>query len=507
MHTCLRNATLGAAWAVCALGAPATPPLLARIEGTPPARFTNAVHACLHDGAGQPYVLVVASAEAMADVPHRVLDAHAETPDAFVIARSRKAAELPHGIAVLHNDGLHVIVRADAVQAEALAEAGWSLVRLGPQPMVMPTPAAARNAAHLLAGVGTGYDPLVAALIAQVQQDSLCTGMAALSGVDAALIGGSPVVITSRHTSSGAPYRADTQFAFEQLAALGLHTEYRTWKWGSTSNRNVLAVLPGGIASDEVVLVTAHIDDMPTGPRAPGADDNASGTAALLAMARILCTQQFERSVWFALFTGEEQGMLGSDAFAYTASTQHVNFVAVFNMDMLAWDSNADGVARIHTRRVSSHGFAGDGIIAAFFTNVVALYGLTNALAPVITTDGEAASDHGSFWHYGYSAVLAIEDDIDDFNPYYHTTNDTLARADMPYCTAFARASLATVAHLALQAPEPAGACLAIGCWFFLARRKGEKMNGAAQFPHLRRDAQWSAGTPSSSARHAHHHT
>jgi hypothetical protein len=86
------------------------------------------------------------------------------------------------------------------------------------------------------------------------------------------------------------------------------------------------------------------------------------------------------------------------------------------------------------------------------FTNVAAAYGLTNSLLPVIVSDGEM-SDQASFWQYGYAGILAIEDTPDDFNPYYHTSNDTLSQFDLGYFAAFAQAAIGTVAQLA----QPAG--------------------------------------------------
>jgi len=85
-------------------------------------------------------------------------------------------------------------------------------------------------------------------------------------------------------------------------------------------------------------------------------------------------------------------------------------------------------------------------VLAQLFADVVDAYNLN--LIPSINPNGTGASDHASFWQYGYTAILGIEDG-GDFNPYYHTTNDNLDNLqDLPYYTDFVKASVATFAHM-----------------------------------------------------------
>ena len=70
---------------------------------------------------------------------------------------------------------------------------------------------------------------------------------------------------------------------------------------------------------------------------------------------------------------------------------------------------------RLHTRTTSNPGYPGDRAIADVFVDVVSNYGLSGSLTPIIDPDGITASDHSPFWNKGYSAILAIEDDEDDF--------------------------------------------------------------------------------------------
>jgi hypothetical protein len=208
-----------------------------------------------------------------------------------------------------------------------------------------------------------------------------------------------------------------------------------------------VGVLTGTVTPNEIVLITAHLDNMPSSGRAPGADDNASGSVGVMLAAEIMKNQRFERTVRFVYFTGEEQGLCGSEMYADTVYASGDNIVAVYNMDMIAYDAIGGPTLRLHTRTTGNPGYAGDVAIAGVFTNVVASYGLN--LTPIIDADGENRSDHSSFWSKGYPAILAIEDDDSDFNAYYHTINDTLANINLTYFTNYVKASVGTAAHLA----------------------------------------------------------
>jgi Zn-dependent M28 family amino/carboxypeptidase len=295
------------------------------------------------------------------------------------------------------------------------------------------------------------YSPVVANLIAQVQSAEVYSYTARLSGAAPIVVGGQTITLTTRHTKSGLPIQQATQYAYEQLQASGLSVSYHTWTDCSTSGRNVIGVITGTVTPDEIVLMTAHLDDMPSSGRAPGADDNASGSVGVLLAAQMMhgVTAGFDRTLRFVLFTGEEQGLCGSEAYAAAVSAAGDNIVAVYNLDMIAWDGMGGPTLRLHTRTTGQAGYAADLAIAGVFTNVVSAYGLGGSLTPIISADGEDASDHASFWDKNYPAILAIEDDVDDFNDYYHTSNDNLTHINWTYFTNYVKASVGTVAHLA----------------------------------------------------------
>jgi Zn-dependent M28 family amino/carboxypeptidase len=293
-------------------------------------------------------------------------------------------------------------------------------------------------------------DPRVAAMLAQVTSAQVYTYTAQLSGETPVIVGGTLYTFTTRNTSSGVPIQKATQFVYEHLQQQGLAASYHNWTNCSRSNRNVVGVLTGTVTPNEIVLITAHLDNMPSSGRAPGADDNASGSVGVMLAAEIMKNYRFERTVRFVYFTGEEQGLCGSEMYANLVYANGENIVAVYNMDMIAYDALNGPTLRLHTRTTGNPGYAGDVAIAGVFTNVVASYGLN--LTPIIDADSENRSDHSSFWDVGYAAILAIEDDASsggDFNPYYHTINDSLANINLTYFTNYVKASVGTAAHLA----------------------------------------------------------
>ncbi len=273
-----------------------------------------------------------------------------------------------------------------------------------------------------------------------------------LSGERPVLILGNPYTITTRYTYSGEPISKTTRFVGEHLAGLGLDVEYHHWSpiAGDTAP-NVIGEITGSINPDEIVLISAHLDSTSNDQlnNAPGADDNASGSTAVLVAADILSQYQWGCTLRFALWTGEEQGLLGSHAYALRASNNSENIKGVLNLDMVAWNTPAS------SPDIDLHSNSNSLDLAYLFAKVVDVYGLN--LIPEIIPQGTNRSDHASFWFFGYPAILGIED-FGDFNPYYHSTQDLSKNLDIGYFTEFVKASVGTLAHLSgCLLPESAG--------------------------------------------------
>jgi len=405
------------------------------------------VYAHLVDAEDHPYVLTIDTPTHLVALkrPYRVIDVDA-SGQRYFLARDRS-----HGIIsrqalatlpVLHDDGRRLILRHEPGLDTRLSSLGFDLKLVGQAPMVvraLPRERVLESVTPL---------PAVRDMIGKVTAGRLRSYMTRLSGVTPATVGGLPYRILTRNTASGLPIQKASQYVQEQLKTFGLNVSYQNWSRYGYSGRNVIGEIRGSRTPNQIVLVTAHLDDMPAKGNAPGADDNASGCAAALVAAEIMKRFQFDRTVRFVFFTGEEQGLFGSEAYAARIANQDI--IGVFNMDMIAFNTAASRpVLRLHLRPSGNPGHGDDAVLANRFADVVKTYGLSSSIVPVITADGENASDHASFWDQGFAALLAIEDDYNDFNPHYHTLQDTQSQLDMPYFTAFAKASLGTAAHLA----------------------------------------------------------
>ncbi|MDP3025110.1 MAG: M20/M25/M40 family metallo-hydrolase [candidate division Zixibacteria bacterium] len=212
---------------------------------------------------------------------------------------------------------------------------------------------------------------------------------------------------------------------------------------------NVVAIKPGQTQPGKECLITAHYDDYSENPTnyAPGADDNGSGTAAVLTAAHILKDYVFDYTLKFVGFAGEEQGLLGSQAYAQKAQQRGDTIIGVYNFDMIAWEGNGVNIIELHAGTGASSQALADITIGVINDYTLPL------IPQKITSGATDRSDHASFWAYGFPAILGIED-FEEFNPYYHTTNDRISAFDMPYFTDFSKAGIASLAILAQPIPQ-----------------------------------------------------
>ena len=284
-------------------------------------------------------------------------------------------------------------------------------------------------------------DILVQALANQTNLDTLVYYVNVLSGEDSVIINGSRYLITSRNAfQPGNDLAAD--FIYQTLEKTGLPTYDQNY---SASGRNVFAIQTGTDYSDQQFIICAHYDDMPTSAIAPGADDNASGTAAVLEAARILSRVQTPYTVIYALWDEEEIGLVGSSNYAQQDYLTGDNILGVVNLEMFGWDGNDDGKFEIHTRPV-----ANSLNLANLIVELDNSYQIS--LTPLVRNPGTNASDHSSFWSQGYTAIVCSQAFFSgDTNPYYHTSNDRITHFNLGYFYSMSRLAVTTISHLALN--------------------------------------------------------
>ncbi|MFH1194117.1 MAG: M28 family peptidase [bacterium] len=284
-------------------------------------------------------------------------------------------------------------------------------------------------------------DPDIQEIINEVSLTSLTAFVNELSGEVPTFIGGSQIRITSRNAFN-VDNDSAASYIKEKLASFGLDVFDHIY---DSNGRNVYAIQTGTLYPDQQFIICAHYDDMPSGSTAPGADDNASGTAAVLEAARILSSRENEYTIIYALWDEEEYGLIGSDYYADRANGNNDQILGVINLDMIAWDENNDMVCELHTKNVAASIAFANGI-----KDINTTYNI--GLNINIKNPGSTASDHASFWSNGFSAILLIEDYYGgDFNNYYHTTNDLIDYFNNDYFVKMTRlgiASLASSAHV-----------------------------------------------------------
>ena len=338
------------------------------------------------------------------------------------------------------------VARVDPDSLDALAGIGLRLLPLVPRPLVVPGPSLS---APELPGALTP-NPLVQEMVSKVSTEVLSNYVGSLSGEWGVTIGGLPYEIDTRYTYADQPMTKVTHFAHQFFESLGLPTGYHDYSFAGEVRRNVIAEQTGLTQPNKIYLLIAHLDDtsyVNGSPMtlAPGADDNASGSAALMHIASILRQYEFGCTLRYALVTGEEQGLYGSHAYATAVHASGDNLKGVLNLDMLGYNSaGTSPTLHLVTRQYSSNN-QGDLLIANLFYDTVSAYSIQ--LDPIIYKSGETGSDHASFWTYGYPAILAIED-WNDHTPYYHRKGDKLSTLNMDYYTEFVKASIATFAHM-----------------------------------------------------------
>jgi bacterial leucyl aminopeptidase len=219
---------------------------------------------------------------------------------------------------------------------------------------------------------------------------------------------------------------------------------------------NVEAELPGN-GLDGIVPVTAHLDS--TGARqlgfraafdpAPGADDDASGVAGVLAAADAIEALDASlgvprRTVRFVLFNAEEHGLAGSGAYARDQAAGRASIVGVFQMDMIGFDVAPERTFELHAGFRPSASVQARSLGLAKTIADLRLQVSPELPAPQVypAAGGEDAaeirSDHRSFHLAGYAACLASEDlfpgpgsgaPAEEPNPDYHMPTDTVINA------------------------------------------------------------------------------
>jgi hypothetical protein len=244
--------------------------------------------------------------------------------------------------------------------------------------------------------------------------------------------------ITKPGNKLAAAYLQQTYASFGYDAQLQWF-EPRTALDGRTAN--VVATLKGTVNPELIYVVSSHYDSVAIGP---GADDDSSGTAALLETARIMAGHPQPATIVFASFTGEEAGLLGSREFVRRAVADKLQVVGALNNDMVGWanDHRLD-----NTIRYSNPGIRDVQHAAAMqFTSLItydALYYKSTDAAAYYEAYGDIVGGIGSY------PVLG--------NPHYHQSHDLLEGINHQLIAEVSKTTAATLMLLASSPSRIAG--------------------------------------------------
>ncbi|MGY1761584.1 M28 family metallopeptidase [Geodermatophilus sp. SYSU D00779] len=250
--------------------------------------------------------------------------------------------------------------------------------------------------------------------------------------------------LPTRHTFSPHIHQAADLIAAAFTAAG--HDEVVKLPWirdGHTAD-NVVCTKPGTNGDGRIVILCAHYDCRMesrdnSSARAPGADDNASGVAAILEVARLLHGVDLTETVQFVAFSGEEQGLWGSSAYADALQAAGVDVHRMINLDMVGRPPE-DGsvVVEFDMGNLVAANDAASRAFGAVMTQAAADYtDLPIKQGPIYF------SDYMPFEAKGHVVIGAYEG---VGNPHYHATSDTPDTLDYDnYLTGITRFTLATV--------------------------------------------------------------
>lgn len=228
-------------------------------------------------------------------------------------------------------------------------------------------------------------------------------------------------------------------YLFNEFLNMDLDVRYQNWSYMPTYyGSNIEATLPGSNPeSDYIFIVCAHYDST---YNSPGADDDASGIAVILAAANIMSQYTFNHTVRFVAFSGEEQGTCGSYYYAKEAANNGDRIIGTLNADAISYAPNEENASKIKILENE------DSVWITNYTDEIAHTYYDYINLDVIPWGFSGQSDHYRFWQFGYNAIWYLEHEI---SPYHHSENDTIEKYNLTYSTRVTRLILATLADLA----------------------------------------------------------
>lgn len=239
------------------------------------------------------------------------------------------------------------------------------------------------------------------------------------------------------HPTGSAPYEAVGKYLYDTLSSFNLSVRYDPWKYKLRQGKNIEATLPGQGSSSGIVILSAHYDSVAI---SPGADDDGSGVAAVLAAAEILSHYRFNDTIKFVLFSGEEQGLYGSHEYVRKAFASKENIIGDLNLDGVGYAATSE-----NGHKIKHHANNQSAWMVDISENIASLYAAVIGL-DVVKLPSVKFSDQQSFMEYNYQASYLFEYSLD---PYYHTSDDRIEHMNITYLANVCKLAIGTLASMA----------------------------------------------------------
>lgn len=230
-------------------------------------------------------------------------------------------------------------------------------------------------------------------------------------------------------------------YIYDHFKKHGLSVKRQHFKFAEQDFENIEAEIKGASKPDEIIIIGAHYDSCDC----PGANDNASGVAAIMELAHLMKRRVYSKTVRFVAFTNEEhffsKNGMGSFFYAKRCKERKENIIAMYSLETIGYYTDVKGSQKFPLGL--KYFYPDTGNFVAFVSNGKSKKLLkstvksfrkhtdfpSEGLAAPAWVKGVAWSDHHQFWKKGYSALM-ITDTAFFRYPHYHTLEDTPDKMD-----------------------------------------------------------------------------
>jgi hypothetical protein len=227
------------------------------------------------------------------------------------------------------------------------------------------------------------------------------------------------------------------QYLFNKLSNINQKIQFHHWEYKEKKGDNIIVTITGETSSKDVIIVCAHYDTIEV---SPGSDDDGSGVASIIMMAEILSQYDHNLTIKLILFSGEEQGLLGSKKYVEELEKNDENIIGILALDKIGYakTSKQGKTIRHHANPSSSWMLDITEEISNTYKDEMKIN--------IERLPFDGSSDHKSFVEKGYSGSNLVEKSL---NPYYHTSEDLLKHMNISYLKKVCQLATCTIYTIA----------------------------------------------------------